>query len=123
MTLKVDSLENVLRANDTYLANLQNIINGGAPIEKVDTPVIKTDNANRFDTINLKKVSPMESKLRGEVENESQFSLNLNLAHEQVKKGESKITDFYFFQPVKGYITVEFNPKQDHYHHCTIGLR
>lgn len=115
LSMRTDSLENMLRANDTFLVNLQNIINGGKPIEKIDTPVIKTENPNRFDTINLKKVLPMESKLRSEVENESRFRVNLNLSRDQIKKGDKKITDFYFFPPVKGYITNGFNPKQGHF--------
>lgn len=115
LTMKADSLESIIRANDTFLVNIQNIINGGVPINKIDTPVIKSDNPNHFDTINLKRVSSTESKLRKEMEKEGTFSLNLNLSHDQMKKGGNKITDFYFFPPLKGYITNEFNPRQGHY--------
>lgn len=115
LTMKTDSLESIILANDTFLVNIQNIINGGVPIDKIDTPVIKSDNPNHFDTINLKRVSPTESKLRKEMEKEGTFSLNLNLSHDQMKKGGNNITDFYFFPPLKGYITNEFNPRQGHY--------
>ncbi len=116
LRMKVDSMENALQAHDLYVKDIQSIINNGQPpIVKIDTPVIDAGTTQQFDSIDLKKISPMESKMRDEVENESSFMLNLQLAKDKIGKNNSAISDFLFFPPVKGYITEAFNTKEEHY--------
>lgn len=115
LRMKTDSMEMAVRAHDLYVSNLQSIINNGEPIVKIDTPVIDVEAIHQFNSIDLKKVSPMESKIRDEVENESSFMLNLNLSKEQIGKKFNSVAEFHFFQPVKGFITTGFKPKEDHY--------
>lgn len=115
LRMKTDSIDQAVIAQDLFVKNLQSIINNGEPIEKIDTPVIDAGTVHQFDSIDLKKISPMESKLRDNVENESSFMLNLDLAKDQIGKKFSSIAEFHFFQPVKGYVTAGFAPKEEHY--------
>ncbi len=115
LRIKTDSMEMAVKAHDLYVANLENIINNGEPIVKIDTPMIDGDNVHQFDSIDLKKISPVELKLRESVENESSFMLNLDLAKDQIGKKFSSIAEFHFFQPVKGFITSQFSPREEHY--------
>ncbi len=115
LRMKTDSMELAVKAHDLYVMNLENIINNGEPIVKIDTPVIDVEAVHQYDSIDLKKIEPMESKLRENVENESSFMLNLDLAKDQIGKKFSSIAEFHFFQPVKGYVTAAFAPKEEHY--------
>jgi murein DD-endopeptidase MepM/ murein hydrolase activator NlpD len=116
MKLKTDSLEATYRANALYLQNLQNIINGGVGINKIDTPVIEVDQKNvLYDTINLKTLSKNEKKLRDEMESESSYSLGLDLSLKPENPVGNSLKSFYFFPPLNGYVTNEFDPRAQHY--------
>jgi murein DD-endopeptidase MepM/ murein hydrolase activator NlpD len=110
----VDSLENSQHAHQLYLENLRSIVNGGIGITKIDTPTVDiTKSGTLYDTINLKEVSDPEKELRTEMESESSFSLGLDLSLRPVGSGSLK--SYYFFPPVKGYVTNEFDPRVQHY--------
>lgn len=115
MRLRADSLEQVQVAYANYLENIQKVINGGIEINKVDTPVIEVKQDNIFyDTINLRSISEKEKQLRQEIETESAYSLGLDLSLKTTPRGSS-LKSFYFFPPVKGYITNEFDPRISHF--------
>ncbi len=115
LQLRADSLENESKATDLYLNNLLQIVHGNAPVIKIDTPVIDLNTAKKnYDTINLKSVSGNEKKLRGQMESESSYSLGLNLSLNNAP-GQTNLRSYYFFPPIKGYVTDEFDPKRDHY--------
>lgn len=115
LRMRADSMERSSKATELYLNNLLQIVNGNVPVIKVDTPVVDVGSSLiPFDTINLKSVSEEELNRRGEMENESSYSLGLNLALNKTP-GETSPKSYYFFPPIKGYISDEFKPKDGHY--------
>lgn len=57
LRMKTDSMEMAVNAHDLYVANLENIINNGQPIEKIDTAVIDASTIHQYDSIDLKNFS------------------------------------------------------------------
>ena len=116
MQLKADSLEQSQRAHDLYIENIRSIVNGGVGITKIDTPMAEGEPQKPllYDTINLKRVSEGEKALRTEMESESSYSLGLDLSLQPVNES-SALKSYYFFPPVKGYVTNEFDPRTKHF--------
>ncbi len=116
LQMRADSLENESQANDLYINNLLQIVNGNTPVVKIDTPVIDVGAPKKlYDTINLKTVSDKEKELRKQMESESSYSLGLNLSLNPNMSQNTSLKSFYFFPPLKGYVTDEFDPKKDHF--------
>jgi murein DD-endopeptidase MepM/ murein hydrolase activator NlpD len=116
LRIRADSLEQESKAAELYIKNLLQIVNGNVPIIKIDTPVIEVSSTQKiYDTINLKRVSGKEMKLRNQMENESSYSLGLNLSLNAVPGQVTNLKSYYFFPPIKGYVTDEFDPKKDHF--------
>lgn len=105
---KIDSLEQLSKANDIYLANLRNIINGKVNSPKLEKP---KDIGKPSDTIKLnQKPSKEEKELRKMIESEGKFDLNA----EQVEE-KSGIASYAFFSPLRGQITSKFDSQKQHY--------
>ncbi len=107
MVLKGDSLERELQQNNDYLKNLTAILKGEDP-GLTDTLVeeIAISGENK---INPKK-SKEDSLLRDYVEREDSYSLSTN--SEAVKASPTKL---YFFTPLKGILTEEYNLATKHF--------
>ena len=104
---KVDSLEKVTKANDLYLTNLKNVINGNVGEDKLEKP---KDVSKASDSIKLnQKISKEEKELRSLIESEGKFDLNA-----QTQTERTGIASYAFFSPVKGKVTDAFDPIQ-HY--------
>lgn len=105
-TLKLDSLENVLRQKEQYLTNINRIIQG-EPINFNDTLVVDT-------TINYKNIVnekiPEDSLLRVMIETEEKYNL-----FKSAGRTPSNISSLIFFNPLKGIVTEQFNPKKQHF--------
>lgn len=105
---KVDSLEKLVKANDLYLENLNQIINGKLDEDKLSKP---KDNNIKSDSIKLsQKLSNDEKELRKLIESEGRFDLS-----ESSTGAKSGIATFSFFSPVKGKISSKFDNNQQHY--------
>lgn len=105
---KVDSLEKVTKANDLYLTNLKNVINGDVNDDKLEKP---KDISKATDSIRLnQKISKEEKELRSLIESEGKFDLNAE--NETQRTG---IASYAFFSPIKGKVTDVFDSKKQHY--------
>ena len=105
---KVDSLEKLVKANDLYLENLNQIISGKVDEDKLTKP---KDNNIKSDSIKLsQKLSDDEKELRKLIESEGRFDLS-----EGSTGAKSGIATFSFFSPVKGNISSKFDNNQQHY--------
>jgi murein DD-endopeptidase MepM/ murein hydrolase activator NlpD len=105
---KVDSLEKVTKANDLYLNNLKNVINGEVSKDKLAKP---KDVTKASDSIWLnQKISKEERELRSLIESEGKFDLNA-----QNETERTGIASYAFFSPVKGKVTDAFDSKKQHY--------
>jgi murein DD-endopeptidase MepM/ murein hydrolase activator NlpD len=106
--MRSDSLNMVVRQQNVWLQNVRNVLQGN-----IDTSALHSSRPPvQYDTINLAQVPKEDLKLREEIEKEQNFSLTFS---ENQKSGEIALSQLNFFPPVKGYITSEFNPREDHY--------
>ncbi len=108
LSLQSDSLAQRLKAQQIYLSNLRNIINDEIHDPKM---ALQDSNSRRYDTIQRLVKSADDSLLRLEMENRDRFDLLLNPG----RTVSSGIRSFYFFTPLKGTITSEFDPHKKHY--------
>ncbi len=105
---KLDSLEQVSKANDIYLKNLKNIINGDINPTKLIKP---KDISKASDSIRLgQKLTKEEKELRKLIESEGKFDLNAD-----TKTEKTGIASYAFFSPLRGKITDSFNSQKQHY--------
>ncbi|TXC85280.1 M23 family metallopeptidase [Luteibaculum oceani] len=102
--LLVDSLHRELKVKSRYVDNLVSILNGNPNIDSVKYDSETGEAFKNLDFENSKK----DSLFRLEFETSDQYSLGASL---KSKTGEVK----YFFPPVKGIITAEFEPENNHY--------
>ncbi|MFM2225222.1 MAG: hypothetical protein RJA07_1424 [Bacteroidota bacterium] len=115
LRLKTDSLEQLSAATDLYLKNINRIIDGNMDGSK-PAPPTKNQNDN-YSKINIESNSPDDADLRATEEKKEKFLIknksgNSNLG--DVKTG-TKISEFYFFSPLKGTISSVFNPAANHF--------
>lgn len=108
LTLQTDSLQQQLMARDIYFQNLRDVIDGKAG----KAISVKPDSLQvRYDTIQRLNRSIEDSLLRIEIESQDQYNLALGSS----KSISSSISSFYFFTPLKGTITSEYEPKKKHF--------
>ncbi len=108
LLVRVDSLESALKQNFQYLKNINNVMDGNVSgSEKLVKPTEKSVN---YDTITLLK-SKEDSVLRNEIESESVY--NIGITNEE--KPQNSIKNFYFFTPLKGFVSNNYSIKDQHY--------
>ena len=106
LSLKADSVEQLIKAKNEYIENLQHVLSGNITPDTLK-PGKNTEKNNQPIPI---KPSKTDSMLREEVEREDKFSLSLS----NVTKGPG-ISGYFFFSPVKGIVTHSFNMAEGHY--------
>lgn len=107
MVLKSDSLEKELRQNNRYLEDLNTILHGGLP-DQIDS---LTEETLIVDHVPEKvALSKEDSVLREYVEREDAYSLATSKSKVDQERG-----GVYFFAPLKGSITDEFDISKNHY--------
>jgi murein DD-endopeptidase MepM/ murein hydrolase activator NlpD len=111
LQIKTDSIEKGLEKRDLFIQNMKDVMNGKDL--STDVPLSK-DTIHKYTNIKLKK-SPEDSLLRAEVENQGKYSLYRFENTENVRRKDMSIGKVLFFVPLKGVITNEFNPSQNHY--------
>jgi len=111
LMLKADSLEENLKNKELYLYNIKNVIEGK---EIVDALPEKPDTSGKtHGNINISK-SKEDSLLRVEMEKQDKYNITAvsdNSSGSQI----SSISNFLFFTPLKGIITNNFDPANDHF--------
>ncbi len=110
--IMVDSLRSELEKRDRYFENMRRIISGEAP----DDFENEQDALASYENITFTK-SLEDSLLRHQIEQEEQY--NLSVTDRTIK--ESKISDLFFFSPIKGMVTSQFNPLQNHFGTDVVG--
>lgn len=108
--LRADSLEENLKNKDLYLYNLKNIMDGKEVVAKL--PEKPDSSTNKYSNISFSK-SKEDSMLRVEVEKQDKYSIAAS--DNSTGSTISSISSFLFFTPLKGMITNNFNPEEDHF--------
>lgn len=104
---QTDSLTRKLELRDQFMANLRAVIDNSVPADSLH---LKPSIDSRYDTIQLPEAGPADSALRVQIESQDRFTLTSGGS-----VSVSSIGNFYFFTPVKGTITNNFNPKSKHF--------
>ncbi len=111
LSLKSDSLEKNLQAKDDYIRNIKNIMTGKDSYDTIGEKPVKT---KRFDNITYKK-SVSDSLLRQEIENMDKYNLSIDNEQSVNYSPQNSIKNYFFFTPVKGIVTNNFNSANGHY--------
>ena len=104
MVFRTDSLESELLRNSAYLRNIQGALKGDLPLSK--DSIYKANQDVVLPENPLVK-SKEDSMLREYVEREDSYSLT--------DEKENIAKQFYFFTPLQGTITSEFDPAKEHF--------
>jgi len=109
--LKTDSIEKELDRKDLFIRNLKSIISGE---DLQDDRAVPEGVNMQYNDITISR-SQEDSLLRAEVESQSQYSLFQIESSGQIAHRNQTLGNVLFFSPVKGVITNEFNPDQQHF--------
>lgn len=105
LTLKADSIEQVLGARDSYMRNILNVLN-----EKVETKAEKPrkDTTGKYSGIN---VNPSNN----DVEFRNDFEANRTSVATISNWRLKGLSEIVFYTPVKGLVITSYNLAEDHY--------
>ncbi len=109
LMLKTDSLEKEIVRRNLYMENLKYII-AGKDFPQPDLNQPSDTTTPKFKDLDY-DISPEDSALRNEFESADRY----NLTFSEGSGGESTISSFFFFTPVKGIVDNGFNPAKKHY--------
>jgi len=107
--MKTDSLQKELDTKNIYIDNLRKILLGQVPADSIG---MKPDTTAKKNELNM-GISPEDSSLRAEVEQESRY--NLSPAHRETSRKEENVGSIFFFSPLKGMVSEQYNPVKNHY--------
>jgi len=105
--LRLDSLENELELRDQYFENLNAIISGREPLDRV----AGQDTTANYEDITFNN-SAEDSLLRLQVEQEEQYNLTFMADYSE---SNVNLSNIHFFPPVKGIVSGNFNPRTKHF--------
>lgn len=105
---RADSLEREFNRNEVFMTNLRRILHDDDFYEE---PITQYSSSPLYDTISLRH-STADSILREEFEAQSQFNLYPNNI---LSYSAASIGNIYFFTPINGIITRQFDPAQSHF--------
>ena len=105
--LRLDSLENELRLRDQYFDNLNAIISGREPVDRV----AGQDTTANYDEIVFSE-SAEDSLLRQQVEREEQYNLTFMADYDG---RDINLSNIHFFPPAKGMVSGHFDLRTRHY--------
>lgn len=106
LTVKTDSLEQVLSSRDWYIKNIMHVFSDSLE-RKTDKPA--KDTTGKYKKINIKP-SKNDIKFREDVEKEPS---SLQFSSQNTK--QHPLSNYLFFPPVKGFVTTSFNIAEEHY--------
>lgn len=109
MSLKVDSMQLIVDANDIYIATIKSVING--TVGTKDTLNVNSKPTLKDTSFRIGSKPEEDSLLRLMIEDQNQYGFAIK--ENNVKP--SGIAGYAFFTPVKGIITEKYNPRKSHY--------
>jgi len=107
-SLKVDSIEDVLRIREQYVNNLLSILHGNPPLDSIPS---SGEDGLKYAHLNFNK-SKEDSLLRAKVEEEDRFNFSLKDNKPVLEMGLGEI---YFFPPLEGEISEGFDVNKEHF--------
>lgn len=105
LTTKLDSLEYEIESKNLFINTFQTMLNGG---EVIENQVATKENTLNLEKVNIDYKAPIDSELRKEFEQDA-FGLTFSNNKEQ------DLIDMFFFKPIDGVITQEYEFKREHF--------
>ncbi len=106
LTLKADSIEEILAARDVYMKNVLNVLNEKLE-KKAEKP--KKDTTGKYAGVNTSPSKP-DIEFRNDFENNKDASV-ATINNSRLKG----LRELVFYTPVKGLIIASFNLSEDHF--------
>ena len=106
LTMRSDSLEQALIAQNLFDDNLTNVLQGNIKTDSTQNRPDKSKAPNRSKM----DASSKEATLKQTIESQDQYSLSF-----EPESGKSGISNFFFFTPLKGIISASFKTSEHHY--------
>jgi murein DD-endopeptidase MepM/ murein hydrolase activator NlpD len=106
LTMRSDSLEQALIDQNVFTNNVNNVLKGNI---KSDSAQNKPDKNKAYDKLQL-NATQNEAALKKSIESQDQYSLAYG-----TESNKSGISNFFFFTPLKGIVSSQFNNKEQHY--------
>ena len=111
---KADSLEKALDLKNTYVNNIRTILKGE---QIADESNVMPKSVGVTKEINYKR-SKQDSILRADIESQPGYNLvktDNNNENPNYATSSASIKNFFFFTPLNGTVTNNFNPAENHY--------
>jgi len=105
--LMLDSLEHEIEIRDKYFLDLNGVISGRQPIERMTV----RDSTRDYSSITFQR-SVEDSVLRSRVESEEQYTLGTGTTGSERGTGLASV---HFFPPVKGIVSSDFDTRTRHF--------
>lgn len=105
--IRLDSLDRELTLRDKYFANLNSIISGNQPVERL----AHQDTTKNYKSIDFSN-SREDSALRARIENEEKYNLTLGPSTPETV---TSLAGMHFFPPVKGIISGRYDVRTKHF--------
>jgi murein DD-endopeptidase MepM/ murein hydrolase activator NlpD len=106
LSLKADSLEEVLTQKNLFTDNLNNVLRGNI---KTDSAENRPDKSKEYSKVKT-NASINELALQKSTEAQDQYSLAYG-----TESNKSGISNFFFFTPIKGFISASFKTSEQHF--------
>lgn len=106
LSIKSDSLERSLIAQNAFVANITNVLKGEI---KPDSAQNKPDKNKEYSKLPM-NATKEEVELRKSIEEQDKYSLNYD-----AQTNKNAITNFSFFSPLKGIVSSSFKASEQHY--------
>lgn len=103
--LRTDSIEQIISTQALYLNNIQGILNGTMSIDSIHEIDSIAHMSDQFDIVTSEK----EKNFVASFEEVEKYNLSVLTPHQPLAEG------IFFFKPVKGVISSEYNKKKNHY--------
>jgi len=110
LSVSVDSLTRSLEQHERFYENFRVVMNANLQQLKMDTSRIQKK-STRNDSINLDAIQPIDQELRREFEGAVMLQSKSNLQ----SQGNERLSDIFFFPPLKGIISEKYDAKTKHY--------
>jgi murein DD-endopeptidase MepM/ murein hydrolase activator NlpD len=106
ITQRSDSLEQSMIERNAFMENIGNVLKGNI---KTDSAQNRPDKSKDYNKLNM-NASKKEEALKANIESQDKYSLAYG-----TESNKSGISNFFFFTPLKGFVSEQFKSKDQHY--------
>lgn len=106
ITQRSDSLEQSMIERNAFMENIGNVLKGNI---KTDSAQNRPDKSKDYNKLNM-NASKKEEALKANIESQDKYSLAYG-----TESNKSGISNFFFFTPLKGFVSEQFKSKDQHF--------